>query len=301
VTASQEFDNLSPEATITWQPTDDLLLFAAYKTAYKSGGFSNGGINSKFSNNPAGDLTFDEEEAEGFEAGIKATVLDNQLRLDLVAFSYDYKDLQIDFFNSPIFAFQTLTADAKTEGVEFEFEFAPYAVRGLNLRGSINYVDARYTDFDEGPCFAGQTIAQGCTLVNQIEARQNLTGEELSVAPDWTGTLGASYDRDIGDFRVGVWAEGRYSGEYLPSAFGNELSRQDDYIMLDAGLTFAAADGAWEVALLGKNLTDEFYVTGVVDGPSTGSGTGTANGVLADQTGFGNLPRTVKLQVTTRF
>jgi len=39
----------------------------------------------------------------------------------------------------------------------------------------------------------------------------------------------------------------------------------------------------------------------VVDGPSIGSGTATAAGVHADQLGFGNLPRTVQLQVSKSF
>ena len=300
VTAKQHFKNVSPEATITWKPQQDLLVYGAFKTAYKSGGFSNGGINSGLSTDPFGDLTFDEETAEGFEAGIKSTILDNQLRLNLTAFTYDYNDLQVDFFNSPIFAFQTLTADARTRGIEFEFEYAPYSIPGLNFSGSVNYTDAEYTDFPAGPCYAGQTPAQGCNLAGNT--RQDLTGETLSVAPDWTGTLGVGYETDIGsDYQLGLNVDGRYSDSYLPSGFGNELSRQDSYITLDAGVRFGAADRNWQVAVIGKNLTNEFFVTGVVDGPSTGSGTGTPAGVPADQLGFGNLPRTVQVELTKRF
>ena len=58
VTANQVFNDWSPEATISWKPTHDIMVYGAYKTNYKSGGFSNGGINSGFSSNPLGDLTF---------------------------------------------------------------------------------------------------------------------------------------------------------------------------------------------------------------------------------------------------
>ncbi|MEY4722316.1 MAG: hypothetical protein RIQ46_2041, partial [Pseudomonadota bacterium] len=57
----------------------------------------------------------------------------------------------------------------------------------------------------------------------------------------------------------------------------------------------------WQIALIGKNLTNRFYVTGVVDGPSTGTGSGGLTGTKADQLGFGTLPRTVKIEVTKRF
>ena len=302
ITADQDFKDFAPEVTLTYTPYRGLLIYGAYKTAYKSGGFSNGGINSAFSPDPLADLTFDPETVEGFEFGVKSTLADNQLRLNASIFSYDYNDLQVDFFNSPIFAFQTLTADARTRGVEVDFEYAPYSVPGLNVRGSINYTDAEYTDFAGAPCYAGQTISEGCTLVGGLSARQDLTGAPLSVAPEWTGTLGAAYDIPVGDsMELGLSVDARYSDDYLPSGFGNPLSRQDSFVTIDAGIRFGAEDRNWQVALIGKNLTNEFYVTGVVDGPSTGSGTGTAVGTKADQLGFGSMPRTVMVEVTKRF
>ncbi len=302
VNAKQSFKDLSPEVTLTWNATPDVLVYGAYKTAYKSGGFSNGDINSQLSSDPLGDLTFDKETAEGFELGIKSTILDTQLRLNLTAFNYDYSDLQIDFFSSAVFAFQTLTADARTRGVEVEFEYAPYAIDGLNLHGSINYTDAQYTKFPEGPCYAGQTAAEGCSIVTAGGGlRQNLTGATLSVAPEWTGNLGVAYDMPVGtDYMLGFSADARYSDSYLPSAFNNPLSRQDSYVTLDAGIRFGAEDKGWELAVIGKNLTNEFYVTGVVDGPSTPVASSPA-GTKADQLGFGTLPRTVMVQASVRF
>ncbi|WP_285017317.1 TonB-dependent receptor [Novosphingobium sp. fls2-241-R2A-195] len=300
VAARQHFTNWSPEATLTWKPTPDLMVYGAYKTAYKSGGFSNGGINSKFSSDPTADLTFDPEKAEGFEIGFKSTLLDRQLRFNVTAFTYKYRNLQVDFFNSPIFAFQTLTADARTKGIEAEFEFAPNGIAGLDIHGSINYDKATYTDFPLAPCYAGQTPAEGCNLSGN--SRQNLTGAPLSVAPRWTGNLGIGYEVSVGSAsKLGFNVDSKYSASYLASGFGNPLSRQSKYVTLDAGIRFGAEDDNWQIALIGKNLTNRFYVTGVVDGPSTGGGTGTAAGVKADQLGFGTLPRTVMVEVTKRF
>jgi iron complex outermembrane receptor protein len=303
ITADQSFNNWSPEASLTWKPVNGILLYGAYKTAYKSGGFSNGGINSKLSANPLADLTFDPERARGFEGGIKTTLADNQLRLNLGLYSYAYKDLQVDFFNSPIFAFQTLTADARTKGVELEFEYAPRGIAGLNLHGSINYNRARYTSFPQAPCYAGQSVAEGCAItLPGGGVRQNLGGKALSVAPQWTGTIGAAYDTALGNgMALGLNADLRYSASYLASGFGNPDSRQSRYATLDAGIRVGTEDERWQVALIGKNLTNRFYVTGVVDGPSTGGASGGATPAHADQLGFGTLPRTVMLQLTTKF
>jgi len=302
VTANQKFDNFSPEVTLTYKPTPDLLLYGAYKTAYKSGGFSNGGINSKLSADPYSDLTFNPEKARGFEAGIKSTLADNQLRANLSVFRYIVKDFQVDFFNSPVFAFNTLTADAKTQGVELELEYAPYSVPGLNVTAALNYNDATYDKFPEGPCYSGQTQAEGCNVVTPNGIFQNLTGRPLSVAPKWTGVVGFVYETDItNDLMLGLNANARYSDDYNPSGFDNPIAVQDSYWSIDAGAKIGAADGNWELAVIGKNLTNQFYVTGVVDGPSSGTASGGVTGVKADQLGFGSLPRTVKVQLTKRF
>jgi iron complex outermembrane receptor protein len=304
ITAHQVFNNWSPEATLSWKPIHDIMIYGAYKTNYKSGGFSNGGINSGFSTNPFNDLTFAPEKARGFEAGIKSELFDRQLRLNLTGYTYAYKNLQVDFFNSPIFAFQTLTADARTKGVELEAEYAPHALQGLNLHGSINYNKARYTSFPQAPCYAGETPTEGCNLVfnGTNFTRQSLTGKSLSMAPHWTGSLGATYSTSMGrGLRFGISADARYSSSYNASAFGTEDARQKGYVSFDASARISTDNDRWEVALVGKNLTNHFYVTGVVDGPSTGSGTGTAAGVHADQLGFGTLPRTVQMQVTFHY
>lgn len=309
VNVDQTFDNWSPDATITWKPNDDIVLYGAYKTGFKSGGFSNGGLNSASSADPARDLAFDDETASGFEAGIKTTLAGKQLRFNVTAYSYKYSGLQVDFFNSSIFAFQTLTADARTKGIETEFEFAPYAVPGLNIHGSLNYNDAKYTSF-LGPCFEGQRPAEGCLLdssghtpaAGQSPTYQLLDGKPLSMAAKWTGAFGVSYDRDVGEsYRFGVSADMRYSSSYIVSSFNNPDSRQSPYAVLDASVRFGDRDDRWEIALVGKNLTNKFYGLSSQDGPSTGSGTGTPGGVHADEFLFGNLPRTVQLQASVKF
>lgn len=303
LTAEQKFTNWSPDATISWTPLDDVMIYAAYKEGFKSGGFSNSAILSGLSATPLEDFTFAPEKASGFEGGVKSTLADNQLRLNATVYTYKYSNLQVDFFNSPVFAFQTLNAgSARTKGVEIEFQYAPNAVEGLQFHGSLNYNRARYNNF-LAPCYAGQTIAEGCALTGPSGAPfQDLSGQQTAVAPEWTGLLGVSYDRQVADDYIGgLTVDARYSDDYLASGFGNPLSRQNEYVALNATLRLGTEDERWQIAVIGKNLTNRFYVTGVVDGPSTGAGTGTANGTLADQVGFAANPRTVEFRLTTRF
>lgn len=303
VNASQLFTNYSPEVTLTWKPTTDVMLYGAFKTGYKSGGFDNGGINSLFlAADPATYMTFNPEKARGFEIGLKSTLLGNQLRANLTLFDYKYLDLQVDFFNSATFAFQTVSADSRTKGVELALEYAPRAVHGLSLRATLNYDDAKYTRFI-GPCYSGQTPAAACNVPTATLPFQDLSGRSLGMAPKVTGLAGLRYEWTVssGGARMGVSADARYSDSYLASSFGNEAARINSYTTFDAGLRWTSGDDKYEFALVGKNLGNKVWVNGVVDGPSTGAGTGTAAGVPADQLGFGNLPRTIQLQAQAKF
>lgn len=300
VEAEQTFNNWSPEATLTWNATDNVNVYGAYKTAYKSGGFSNSGLVS--SGTLVSDVAFDPERARGFEVGVKSTLMDRQLRLNVGAYSYKYLDLQVDFFNSQSFAFITTNAgEVQTKGIEAEFEYAPHSVAGLNLRGSINYNKSEYADYI-APCFGGQSIAEGCDNTFQGTYGQDLSGKSTAVSPDWTGSFGVSYETPISDNAdLGLSVDSRYSGSYLASSFAHPLSLQEIYLTIDGAVSVSFNDDKYEISLIGKNLTNEFVVGGVIDGPNTGAGTGTNNGTHADVLGFVSLPRTIQLQATARF
>lgn len=317
--SNQSFDDWSPEFTVSYKPAADINLWAAYKTAYKSGGFSNSGILSP--NAGLADFEFDPEKARGFEGGIKTTLLDRQLRLNLTAYSYKFDNLQLDFFRSDIFAFTTINAgSARIRGVEVDFEFAPRGLSGFDIHGSVNYNRARYGNAIGAPCYAGQTRANGCNLVymadgtangtarpfnaatDTVANRQNLKGLPTANAPEWTGTLGVNYEASMpGGLTLATSVDARYSSSYIATAFGNPFTRQPKYVNLDAAIRLRTESDRWELAVIGKNLTNRWYATGGTDAPNTGSGTGGINGIVADQIGFATLPRTVMVQATFKY
>ncbi|MBF9152365.1 TonB-dependent receptor [Novosphingobium jiangmenense] len=319
IRSNQTFNDWSPEVTFSFKPTSDINIWGAYKTAYKSGGFSNSGILSPNAGLP--DFEFDPEKARGFEGGIKTMLMDRQLRFNVTAYSYKYTNLQLDFFRSDIFAFTTINAgSAGTRGVEVDFEFAPRGLDGFDIHGSINYNKSRYGNAIGAPCYAGQTRAQGCNLVyvndgtpngtarpfnaatDAVANRQNLKGHPTANAPEWVGTLGVNYDAKLpGGLTLGMAVDARYSDSYLATAFGNLATLQNSYVNLDASLRLRTENERWELAVIGKNLTNRWYATGGTDAPNTGSGTGGTTGVLADQIGFATLPRTVMVQATFKY
>ena len=299
----QTFTEYTPEIVVSYKPTSNVNIYGGFKTGYKSGGFSNESSYTNFSV-PA-DLDFEPEKAKGFEGGVKVTTLDNQLRLGLAAFSYKYTNLQVDFFEAQTFRFITTNAGAaRTKGIELNADFAPRAVPGLNLHGALNYDKAYYVSFI-APCNTGQTPAGGCLTTTASPYGglfvQNLAGRPTANAPRWTGSVGGNYEVDAGStLKIGIATDARYSASYNASPFNNPLAVQPKYINLDASLTLRSP-GRWEATIIGKNLTNQFVVSGSLDAPSTGSGTGTATGLLGDQRGYANTPRTVQFQFTYHY
>lgn len=302
VAADQDFDEFSPEATISWQATEEVTLYAAYKTAYKSGGFSNGAVYAGDIVTPASSFTFEPETAEGFEVGIKSTLLDNQLRLNASIYSYEVDDLQLDYFDPAAIVFTTVNAGkATSEGVEFDLEYAPNAAPGLTLRGTLAYNNAEYDEFI-APCWEGQQLVDGNTCTETLpgfpdKPGQDISGQKTGMAPEISASFGFNYDGEFSNgMGYGYGADALYSDDYNASALGNPWAEHDSYVMYNAMGYISGSEDAWQLKLLGKNLGDELVVAGVLE--SAGSGAGRA---YADLIGFAGAGRTVELQLEYRF
>ena len=286
LTSSYEDDNVSPEVTLTWQPVDDQTVYVGYKTGYKAGGISNPFL--VFRNATAENLQFEPEEAKGVEAGYKATLLDRTLRLDLVGYRYDYEDLQVVSYNAETISFTiNNAAAAEIRGVQGSFEWS--ALDELTFRGNVGYNRAEYESFPNAQCYPGQTAATGC-----VAGVQSLAGRALLRAPELTYSLGFDYKPQF----VSGWATTlsvlashsdayQAATDYAPGGF------QEAFWLVNAALRVGPDDGAYEVALIGRNLSDSYYMLNV----NGWSGSSNPNQFV----GFFNRPREVVLQATVRF
>ena len=299
--ANQKFNNFSPEATLTWKPSSDWTAFIAYKHGYKSGGFSISALDSVTTT--VNDVAFGPEKVKGWEGGVRAYLAGHTVRLALDAYAYEYDGLQVDYFDAAHILFVTRNAGSSTaKGVEFEGEWAPPVVRGLTLRGTLAYNKARYKSFHGAPCWVGQTPAEGCTIDATGSPIQDLSGKPTALAPEWVGALEANYEHNLGDRLVfGASANMRYSGSYFANPWAQPLAQQSSYTTLDASLRLRTRDSRWELAVIGKNLTNKFVAAFIQDAPSSGSGTGAAAGVRSDLAAAVNPPRTIAVQVTWKY
>lgn len=276
----------SPEATLSYHPDGNSTLYVAYKTGYKSGGFSNPAILS--AGQTADVLGFSSESAEGFEAGAKGKFFDNRLTITSAIYTYKFNGLQLTSFNPspPSFTIRN-AASARTKGAEIELSFV--ATEELRLRLGGGYNRARYLNFASAPCYPGQTLAQGCGATNF----QDLSGTALVRAPKVNLTGGGTYDVPMGSrFNLGFSSDLNYTSGYWLQENQNPVSWQKGFARLNASVRIYEPDNRWELALIGRNLTNKYYGVASADKPF-----GTPDELWVNI----GRPREVMVQGTVRF
>ena len=279
IDAAFDDDDVSPEVTLTWNVTDEMTLYGAYKTGYKAGGFSTQTVI------PPGlqgeDTVFQAESAEGGEIGLKAALQGGALQFNLTAYWYKYNDLQVSAFNAETVSFSIRNAaSARIAGIDFESTWS--VSDALILRGQFGYNNNKYTDFPGAPCYDGQSEAEGC-----IDGVQDLTGKRLSLAPTWTASAGFSYDMPVSNaLNIGITGDVVYTGKYQTQLAQNPVSVQKSTTRFNASVRLYSADDRWELAFIGRNLTNERSISGSADKPGGAGGDVFGTAVRARQLGI---------------
>lgn len=285
--------SFSPEVTATWKVTEEVTVYAAYKTGYKSGGFSTSAIVTRADTKDS--VLYESEEASGGEVGLKYRVLEGRLQGSVTAYHYLYDDIQDSIFNSATVSFEIRNADAEATGFDVEANYL--ITNNLSLRAQAAYNESTYRTYSNAPCWAGQTAAEGCA--QQLDPSgvpfgpsvQNLSGEDRFLAPEWTGSAGFTYQTVVVDgLDFSISGDVIFTDGYETVASNNPFSYQESVTRYNASVRLGRTD-SWEVALMGRNLTNERYVSISTDKPG-----GVRGDVIADVA----RPRHVALQLTYR-
>jgi iron complex outermembrane receptor protein len=250
--------NVSPEVTVTYTPTDDLTVFAAFKQGYKSGSYI-------LTAPPAAGVenSFGDEKVTGGEIGVKARTSDRALNVNAAFYYYRYEGLQvgantIDPATGNTSIRTVNAASANVYGVDFDLNYRPPSMDGLSLRLAVNWNRARFDKFANASCDTGQTTSEGCTLVGGNPQR-DLSGTRLPRAADWMINAGIDYDLAAGpNHTLSLGSSMQYSSEYTTGLGERREVMQPAFAKLNANVGIKANDGGWELALIGTNLTNKF-------------------------------------------
>ncbi len=178
--------------------------------------------------------SFHSDSLWNYELGTKTSWLDRRVTLNAAAFYIDWKNIQQAVLLPCGFQFIANAGAASSKGGELELHAA--ATRHLQASLGVGYQDAKITEKGE----SAQSV-----------------GSPVFNVPDWTGNGALTYTTPLTNHwnLVGV-VDYSYVGSSYSSANASDLSRKRPaYRLLNARL--ALSNGSTEVALFGKNLTNE--------------------------------------------
>lgn len=288
---SRVFTDWSPEATLTWHPADGQTVYGAYKTGYKSGGFSAPGTLTAALTDAS--TRFDPEDVEGFEVGYKGRLLDRRLSFQLAAYRYNYSNQQVTVFIPDVLGFIVSNAGkSRVQGIESQVTFR--ATPELTIDAALGYNDAHFVRFTGAACYAGQTAAQGCLPTGVgTNTAQDLSGTTLPRAPKWAGNISGVYQKPINDrFKVTLSGGAIYSSSFnsADSLEPSEVSKSA--VKINASVALGTIDDKFELSLIGRNLTDKYIAQLSV---------AKARGGVGQYASYFNRPREILLQGTIRY
>ncbi|MEH6592309.1 MAG: TonB-dependent receptor [Halioglobus sp.] len=241
-------DNFMPEVVVQYDLGDNTMIYAKYSESAKSGGAGTGG------SIPDGEIVYDDESAKGFELGYKTRFADGAAEFNAVAFYTEFEDLQVktSFLEGTTVITKIGNAgEATTQGLELDGRWGP--TDWLTLGAAVAYLDAEYDTYNGAAC-----NQSGSTTPEADGVGCDLSGERLTFAPEYSGSLFANIVVPMGDslnLMGGLIVS--YSDDYFTDGTLDPDLQQGSYTKLDANIGLEASSGRWNLSLVGKNLTDE--------------------------------------------
>ena len=253
--------------SLSYAPRDNGTTYIAYSTGYKGEGLAAtlGLSPEQFARGPA-----PAERSELLEAGLKRTLADGTVDLDITVFRTRIDDYQAQTYDAASGLFLLTSAGGVAiDGIELEFVARPHDY--LTLGGGVTWLDARFDGVRDGPCYTGQTPAQGCTPQPGGGGTQDLDGKPFMNAPRWRSVLSARYDAPMTDRLDGyLQADWRWQDEVVFDISQNPQMRQGAYGITDIGAGLVFGDGRYDLGVFVHNVFDRRYAANIMAVSSAG-------------------------------
>lgn len=265
VSCRATYENVSPRAVLTFQPTTRNMIYASFSKGFNAGGFNNFG-NVANPADPTNPLENSSEKITNYEIGTKNEFFDRALRLNIAVFQTGYKDLHIRQAVLTGGVAIVNVPRARVRGFEVESVIRPVSGLTLSLNGA--YLDGKIR---EGTLAALPSTA-GLIILgqNQTVANQNVAGNRLTRSPKWQGSANLAYTMQVGFGTVtpSVSWRGQTSTWFLETNQDTNQYRASGWSEVDVRLALAGHDNKWEIAAFGRNVFDKRYISQIV--PFTG-------------------------------
>ncbi len=268
VSVSADDDEFSGDISINHYVSDDVNLYARVARGFRAPSIQGRVL--------FGDIVSvaDSETILSVEGGAKMTFSD-RARLNVSVYSYEVSDLQLTAVGGQTNFNTLINADEATGfGIELDGEFL--LTDELIVSFGLGYND---TDIDDEN-LAIQPCGGGCRVldpVGDIDGTVSINGNSLPQSPEVTANATVRWGREIGPGELYVFGDWFYRDDVVFFLYESAEFQGDALSELGLRVGYNWDDGKQEVALFGRNITDEEELVGGID--------------FNNLTGFVNEPR----------
>jgi iron complex outermembrane receptor protein len=282
--------------------TDGVMAYVTSGSGYKDGGF-----NSRSA--VVVPYTFGPETSLTYEAGVKSSLFNRRLVVNVDVFQMLVKDYQQSVLLQTGTGFAIGNAgNFRNQGVELDVQAVPIAP--LSLTASASYIDSKITSgADRVTCdttfpFAGSNPPPSSgQFTDATKKFCNFNSLTLGYAPKWRTSMSAKWEQPLADTGFSWFARAGVSyqsSQYMDASL-DPRAFQDGYALYDASLGLSPDGGKWRLSVWAKNLGDKrYYVTEAAQTQGaniSGGGTAAANGFV----GWLGSPRTYGVEANYRW
>ena len=239
--------------TGSYQFNNDVYGYVTFSRGFKSGGYNDQAGSGGFANFPL--QSYDPEFANNIEVGIKTSLAEDRMRLNVTYFRVNYEDFQRSTVVSvPGTAFQeTRTFNAaEVDAQGLEVEFTALLAENLTLHANLGWLDSEYDKFQ---------------LDRNLDGiLEDFSGRDVVRSPDITAGIALNYDQPLDDSGSLTYNLNYLYEDENVYYYNDDIGRQFDTVLeertiLGASVTWRDAEERYFVSVFGKNLTDDRYQT----------------------------------------
>ncbi len=252
--ARDDSGDLSGRANVAYRLRDAIFAYASFARGFKSGGINMSGLPLDAQNQPVlATAVVAPERNTTYEAGLKAKLFGQRLRLTLAGYHTEVRDFQATLVDSTqtvaLRGYLSNIPKVTVQGFEADAIAAPFG--GLQLRASVAYADGKYAEYPKGPC--------PLELQGTATTACDLTGGRLSGLPRWSTTIGGDYAVTLFGGEAFIHADSNWRTSYYGDPTLSRFTLIDGYNVTNASIGWRSARG-WRIAVFARNLFNSDYI-----------------------------------------
>jgi iron complex outermembrane receptor protein len=285
ISVSTDEDHVSWDVSGTWAVSDDTNVYVRVAEGFRAPSIQ-------------GRLLFgdtvsvaDSEEIISYEAGVKTNLFNDRGRLAFTVYKYTMDNQQLTAVGGGA-NFNTLINADQTDGQGAELDFEAYITDNFLVTLGASYNDTEIND----PNLGVQVCGSGCTFTDPViapaippfvPATVSIDGNRLPQSPEVIANLTARWGMPVAGGEFYVYTDWAYRSEI--NFFLYESKEFTGDALLEGGLRLGYLwnDGKQELAVYGRNITDEIQAVGGID--------------FNNLTGFINEPRRYFVEFRSKF